>query len=182
MRLRELSEKEKKVIRSALRFFDSEEFLRMNSLAVFERDKREVFSLSPELHGFLTEKVGLIESRGRVISAGLKIGEVGKRFRFSLEGSFFLSGKKKRVYVNRRGEMLFLYGRDIFSGSVVKATSDVRENDTVFVSNTLGDVLGIGRSRYDAVKIRSVEKDKVVVENLVDRGEYLRKKKQYSSF
>ena len=78
--------------------------------------------------------------------------------------------------------MLFLYGRDIFSESVVKATPDIKENDIVFVCNKAGDILGIGKSRYPAEKLRSVERDRVVVGNLVDRGEYLRKEKVYASF
>jgi 60S ribosome subunit biogenesis protein NIP7 len=40
----------------------------------------------------------------------------------------------------------------------------------------------LGKSRFEAEKVRSVEEDRVVVENLVDRGQYIRKEKLYSSF
>ena len=118
------------------------------------------------------------------VHAGLKVGEVGnRRFRFSLEGSFYLAKKnKKKVFVNEKGEMLFLYGRDIFAESVVDVTNDVEENDIVFVCNTKGDILGIGKTRFDARRMKEVEKDRVVVENLVDRGEYLRKEKTYNAY
>ena len=78
--------------------------------------------------------------------------------------------------------MLFLYGRDIFARSVVSVTEDVRENDIVFVCNKRGDILGLGKSRFDSERYKEVDEDRVVVENLVDRGEYLRKKKLYDAY
>jgi len=78
--------------------------------------------------------------------------------------------------------MLFLYGRDLFSGSIVKVTEDVKENDFVMVCNKDGDIIGIGKSRFDADVMRSIESDRVVVENLLDRGEYLRKNRLYNAF
>lgn len=83
--------------------------------------------------------------------------------------------------MNNKGEMLFLYGRDILVESVVDVTDDVRENDMVMVCNARDDIIGIGRSEFDASRIREVEK-RVVVENFVDRGEYLRKRKLYDAY
>ncbi len=178
--LRRPTKKELKVINSALRAFGSTDFLKDNEILI--RDDafgvREAYALSKDLVRFL-ELFKL-----NYVHAGLKVGEVGsRRFRFSLEGSFYLVRRdRKKVFVNERGEMLFLYGRDIFAESVVKVTEDVRENDVVFVCNTKGDILGIGRARFDARRMREVAKDRVVVENLVDRGEYLRKEKTYNAY
>lgn len=77
--------------------------------------------------------------------------------------------------------MLFLYGRDIFSSSIL-STGDFGENEVVFVCNKYGDILGIGKSRFSAKKIKEVDPNRVVVENLVDRGEYIRHKRLYNSF
>jgi 60S ribosome subunit biogenesis protein NIP7 len=77
--------------------------------------------------------------------------------------------------------MLFLYGRDIFASSVIKA-KEFKENEIVFVCNEDDDVLGIGKSRFDSERISFIDPDRVVIENLTDRGQYLRKKKLYSSF
>ena len=192
--LRKPSKKELKVILSALRAFGSTDFLKDNELLlldvaigvdgsrkIVDKDTkgriREVYAFSKDLVKFL-ELYKL-----NFVHAGLKVGEVGsRRFRFSLEGSFYLAKKdKKRVYVNEKGEMLFLYGRDIFAESVLRATSDVEENDIVFVCNRNGDILGIGKARFDARRIKEAG-SRVVVENLVDRGEYLRKEKTYSSY
>jgi len=190
--LRRPTKKELKVISSALRAFGSMDFLNDNEILVLdvqdgvkkvvdkkERGRiREVYALSKDLVKFIElHKLNYVH-------AGLKIGEVGsRRFRFSLEGSFYLIKKnKKKVFVNEKGEMLFLYGRDIFAESVVDVTKDVKENDIVFVCNTKGDVLGIGKARFDAKRMKEVEKDRVVVENLIDRGEYLRKEKTYNAY
>ena len=181
MELREPVEKELKVLRKASRFFGFELGAHRERESVLlihdSRGVKEVYAVSPQLVEFL-KKTGL-----RAVSAGIKVGELGRRFRLTLEGTFFLvKAKKKRVYVNRKGEMLFLYGRDVFASSVMKVSPDIKENDIVFVSNTRGDILGIGKSRYDGDRMRSVEEDRVVVENLVDRGEYLRKEKLYMAF
>jgi|Deesub1362A_J573_1020465.scaffolds.fasta_scaffold01239_2 60S ribosome subunit biogenesis protein NIP7 len=172
--LKEPTEKQLKTIKQALKYFGSQDFIEYHELLVNENN--EVFVLSNELYEFISD------NSIKPLKAGLKVGEIGKRFRFGLEGTFFLARKKKkRVYVNKNGEMLFLYGRDLFAESIRKAVS-VKKNDIVFICNTEGDIIGIGRSRFDGDEMRSVEKETVVVRNLIDRGEYLRKKKLYSTF
>lgn len=176
--LRKPKRREEKVIKSALRAFGSENFLNDYEILVREGDKKEAYALSRELLSFVN-RVHM-----NYVCIGIKVGEVGsRRFRFSLEGSYYLVKRnKKKVYVDEKGEMLFLYGRDIFARSVVDVTKDVEENDVVFVCNTMGDILGLGKSRFDWSKYKEVEEDRVVVENLVDRGEYLRKEKLYDAF
>ncbi len=166
-----------KVLTNAARFFGFKKLLKSHDFRV--RDS-EVFMLSCELGKTLDELPEELQKKLR--SAGIKVGEVGRRYRFTLEGAFFLSrNEKKRVYVDRKAEMLFLYGRDVFSSSIQKTSSDVMENDVVFVCNVYGDILGIGRAKYSSEEIKQ-KGEKVAVENLVDRGEYLRKKKLYSAF
>ncbi|WP_457549159.1 PUA domain-containing protein [Archaeoglobus sp.] len=171
--------REEKVVRSALRAFGSENLLKENELLIKDSGgKKELYALSKDLANF----IGMVKLN--YVCVGIKVGEVGsRRLRFTLEGSFYLIRReKKRVYVDEKGEMLFLYGRDIFARSVVKVTDDVEENDVVFVCNDRGDILGLGKSRFDACRYKDVENDRVVVENLVDRGEYLRKEKLYEAF
>jgi len=174
MAFRNPTDKELKTIRKALRYFGGEDVLDEYVLLVREGEKKEVFGVSKELESIL-DKID-------VYYAGVKLGEVGKRFRFSLEGTFWLLRKNRnRVWVNERGEMLFLYGRDIFAGSVER-TTEFKENSIVFVCNRNNDVLGIGRSRYPSELVRELPEDRVFVENLVDRGEYLRHEKTYMCF
>lgn len=178
MALREPNKKELKVIKKALSYFDSKSFLEKYSVLVREVEgRKELFALSKDLAEFLKKL-----DTDVVYNAGIKVGEVGNRLRLSLEGSFWLVRKdKKKVWVNERGEMLFLYGRDIFSSSVVRA-GDFGENEIVFVSNKHGDIIGIGKSRFPAEKIWDVDPDRVVIENLTDRGEYIRHVRLYESF
>ncbi len=170
MAFREPNKKELKKIRAALRYFGSEDFLREHALLI--NDRREVFAVSRDL-------IGRVKN---FTTAGVKIGEIGRRFRFSLEGTFWLVRKRKKmVMVNEKGEMLFLYGRDLFASSIVEAAG-FGENEIVFVYNRREDIIGIGKSRFSAEMLERVPKDRVFVDNLVDRGEYIRHTKLYSSF
>ncbi|MCS7143734.1 MAG: hypothetical protein NZ879_01795 [Archaeoglobaceae archaeon] len=170
--MRELSEKELKVLKNALKFFNSFDFL--DNFKLIAKNK-ELFAVSKELYYFLRQKnIDCI--------AGVKVGEIGKRLRLTLEGAFWLmNNEKKKVWVNERGEMLFLYGRDIFSSSIVKV-GEFEENEIVFVCNEYDDILGIGRSRFKSAEIEKMPEKRVVIENLVDRGAYLRHEKLYDSF
>lgn len=175
MEIRELGKKELKVLKNALRFFGSEEYLDSHVFFVVERDRKELYMCTRDAWDLR-----------KVLSPqhlGVKVGEIGsRRLRLSIEGAYFFVKSRKRVFVSDRGEMLFLYGRDVFASSVTDVDSDVMENDVVFVVNRYGDVLGIGRSRFDALRILEAEDDRVVVENLVDRGEYLRKERLYNAY
>lgn len=170
--MRELSDKELRVLRKALKFFNSFDSLKNFKLIAVDR---ELFAVSPELYDLLKQK-------NLECVAGVKVGEVGKRLRLTLEGAFWLmKNEKKKVWVNDHGETLFLYGRDIFSGSIAKV-GEFEENEVVFVCNKYGDILGIGRSRFKSSEFLKLPADRVVIENLVDRGAYLRHDKLYSSF
>ncbi len=172
MEIRELKKKELKILRNALRFHGSEDLLNRYRIFVVERDKKEVY--------VCTHDIFSLKDKLNFESIGIKIGEIGKRFRFSLEGAFLIVKNKKRVFVNEKGEMLFLYGRDIFASSIIKADRDVKENDIVFVCNSDGDILGIGKMRLSINRLK--ESDRVAIENLIDRGEYIRKNKTYNAY
>jgi len=174
MEIRELEKKELKLLRNALKFYGSLDYLSSHAFFVVEGRARELF--------MCTKDVWELKNMDPVCM-GIKVGEIGsKRIRLTLEGAFYFVKDRKRVFVNERGEMLFLYGRDIFATSVVDVDDDILENDTVFVSNTFNDILGIGRARYPSSKILEIDDERVVVENLVDRGEYLRKNRLYNAY
>ncbi len=99
-------------------------------------------------------------------SAGLAIGEIKKgEFRLGLEGAYLIAGRaSKYVKVNEKGEQLVLYGRDVFINSVVEQ-GEIRKGDPCFILNLRGEPLALGRVRMEDV----------FVENLQDRGMYLRK-------
>ncbi len=175
MEIRKPRKKELKVILNALRFYKSLDVISNFDVFVRENDRKEVIFASRDLAEFINQLKN-------IYFFGIKVGEVGRRFRFSLEGAFWLvKNDKKKVWVNEKGEMLFLYGRDIFKASVLKV-GDFDENEIVFVCNKYGDIIGIGKSRFPSNMLKFVDEDRVFVENLVDRGEYIRGNKIYDSY
>ncbi len=178
MEIRELEKKELKLLRNALKFYGSLDFLSSHTFFVVEGKVRELFMCTRDVWELKNELKNIDP-----VSIGIKVGEIGsRRIRLTLEGAFYFVKDRKRVFVNERGEMLFLYGRDIFGSSVVDVDDDIRENDIVFISNTFNDILGIGRARYSSPEILEIDDERVVVENLIDRGEYLRKKRLYNAY
>jgi 60S ribosome subunit biogenesis protein NIP7 len=120
--------------------------------------RREVYATNPEV-------VKILSALGRdPYSVGLYIGEVKRgRFFLSLEGAYLLAPHtNKKVIVDDKAEQLVLYGRDVFSKSVVDFSACERGTRCLIMNNK-GEPLGIGM----------VGKD--VIENLMDRGWYLRK-------
>ncbi len=175
MEIRKPRKKELKVMFNALKFYNSLDVISNFEVFIREINKKEVIFASRDLAKFINK----LEN---IYFFGIKVGEVGRRFRFSLEGAYWLvKNDKKKVWINEKGEMLFLYGRDIFKASVLKV-GDFDENEIVFVCNKYGDIIGIGKSRFPSSMLNSVDENRVFVENLVDRGEYIRGNKVYDSY
>ena len=103
---------------------------------------------------------------------GIYLGERKGSFRPSpalLELIAEKSGKK--LFVDKKGEWLFLCARDLFGRSILR--SNVKQG-LVLVQNEQDQNLGYGKI------INSLEKkDQVVVKNLLDRGAYLRDEGQH---
>ncbi len=178
MEVRKLKQKELKLLKNALKFFGAEHILERYVFFIVEGERKNLHMCTPEIFELVAETQEL-----NFQWAGIKVGEVGsRRIRFTLEGAYYIAGKRKRVFVSKRGEMLFLYGRDVFASSVERWDKDVKENDVVFVVNGNGEVLGLGKIKHPPERIRHVESNAVVIMNLVDRGEYLRKKRLYDAF
>ncbi len=179
MEIRELKQKELKVLRNALRYFRAESFLRTHRFFIVDNKRKNIFMCTHEIYEMITELSSGID----FMWAGIKIGEMSSRkVRFTLEGAYYLTGKRNRIFVKPKGEMLFLYGRDVLASSVLSWDKDVKENDVVFVANKHGDILGIGRLTHSPERISNLEPHETAVKNLVDRGEYLRKNRLYDAF
>ena len=101
--------------------------------------------------------------------AGKLLGETRRgRFEPSVALLDILGKKTKRkIVIDDNAEWLFLCGRDVFGRSILKA--DV-QTGFVIVQNKTGDTLGFGRITDDLLK-----KNKAVVDNKLDRGDFLRR-------
>jgi len=73
----------------------------------------------------------------------------------------------KKAFVDKKAEMLFLCGRDILGRSVLRADA---KNSFVLVQNEKDENLGYGKIIGDLK-----DKDRIVIENLLDKGNYLRR-------
>jgi 60S ribosome subunit biogenesis protein NIP7 len=80
------------------------------------------------------------------------------------------------VIVSCNAEKLILYGKDIFGESIIYASPDIKQNSVILILNKSKEFLGIGRSRYQATRIK--ENGKVTINTLFDLGMYLRCEKK----
>jgi ribosome biogenesis protein Nip4 len=69
----------------------------------------------------------------------------------------------RKIFVNHKAEMLFLCGRDIFEKSVIKFNT---KEGIILVQNERDENLGYGNI--------TLENNKVIINNLLDKGIYLR--------
>ncbi len=104
-----------------------------------------------------------------LFSGGMFLGEMkGKEFLPSISLINWLSRRSDRkIFVNKKAAWLFLCGRDLFGAGILR--SDAKEG-LVLVQNEADENLGYGKIVDDLSK-----RDKVVVENLLDKGDFLRR-------
>ncbi len=105
----------------------------------------------------------------RLVAAGLYLGEEQKRMRPSPALVAYIAAQTDRhkVVVDEKAEWLFLCGRDVFAKAIISQAKPTK-NGLVLVNNHRGENLGYGKA---------MRKGQVVVKNLLDRGEYLRRER-----
>src|SRR3989339_68510 len=106
-----------------------------------------------------------------VFSLGIYLGcDSGKHFEPSpalIDIISKLAGAEKfRIFVNEKAETLFLYGRNILEESISRNPNNIKEG-LVLIQNDKDENLGYG--------LFQTQGDDVVIKNLLDKGEYLRK-------
>lgn len=79
--------------------------------------------------------------------------------------------KANKVVVNKKTEWLFICGRDVFKRGIVKVIGPGRKGDHVLVLNCYGECLGFGRVVSDLGR----EEESVVIKNISDIGDFLRR-------
>jgi ribosome biogenesis protein Nip4 len=110
-------------------------------------------------------------------SAGVYLGKAkgGKFF-----PSFYLLGmlaKKEanRIFLDKKSAWLFICGRDILRGSIVRIQGPGKKNTNILVFNEFGECLGFGRI---VEKLReSIVCNGIVVRNVLDIGDFLRRER-----
>lgn len=164
--MREINRQELQTLRELRRELgpDMDRALKGRKVLVAQGGRREVFLAS-------RRACRTLAAMGREpYFAGLYIGEVRKgNFVLGLEGAALIGREARRVYVSDEAEQLVLYGRDVFSKSVTKAVGEPRQGDRCLIVNSRSEVIGIGRFKGP--------REEVSIENVLDRGWYLRRGK-----
>ncbi|MBR9677755.1 MAG: hypothetical protein GOU97_00450 [Nanoarchaeota archaeon] len=139
---------------------DIEKVCQNKILLMQSGSRKEVFLLSKELYKTY-EKLGK-----NVYMTGFYMGEIRKKFKVSIEFGEKLAqvNTTRRIWINRKGEQRFLYGRNI-NKEYVTRKDEIKEDQKVLILNQNNDYLGLGILR------RSGD-----VKNVLDKGWYLRRK------
>ncbi len=160
MKFKELGHEEKEIL-TGLEAYGLEpwEVLREKVLLVSHNGRREVFASNKDVAGVLHRM------KHEPYFAGLYLGEIKKgKFLLGLEGGTLLARHAdKTITVDDKVEQLVLYGRDVFINSILKYGYPLKHGDKCLILNREGEFLAVGRFRDD------------IVENLLDKGWYLRK-------
>jgi ribosome biogenesis protein Nip4 len=94
----------------------------------------------------------------------------------SIEGlSLSSSFTKKKVKVTDKGEQAVLYGRNLTRALLDHFSASISRGDRVVIVNRLDETLALGKALVDSSRFQDVDVNKYVIENIVDRGWYLRK-------
>ena len=80
-----------------------------------------------------------------------------------------------KVIVDDKMAWLVIYGKDIFSKGILRVEGSLQKGDITLILNSYGDCLGLGKIIFDLDK--KSEEDKVIVKNLFDIGDFLRREK-----
>ncbi len=115
--------------------------------------------------------------RDEFFFAGTFLGKVkeGKFFPSFILLSTLAREGANRVVVDRKAGWLFICGRDVFKKGILKTYGSIKRNGNVLVLNEYGECLGFGRIK--ASLDGQAGKNEVVVQNVSDVGDFLRRER-----
>jgi ribosome biogenesis protein Nip4 len=80
-------------------------------------------------------------------------------------------GEANKIVVDRKTAWLFICGRDIFRKGILVVHGSRQKGDHTLVLNEFGECLGFGK----ITRSLDAEKTQVVVKNISDVGDFLRR-------
>jgi len=83
--------------------------------------------------------------------------------------------KANKIVVDERSAWLFICGRDVFKGGIVRVEGSGERGDYTLVLNQRHECLGFGRMAFNINEAK--DREKVVVRNISDLGDFLRREK-----
>jgi ribosome biogenesis protein Nip4 len=132
----------------------------------------------------------IVETRGRYFLLNKKLKGIAPRSFFYVgrylgevkNGKFFPSfnllailaeSQAHKVVVNEKASWLFICGRDIFGEGIVSVQGSRRKGALTLILNEFGECLGFGKIVSDL----GAKDTAVVVENIADIGDFLRRER-----
>nr|MDO8099313.1 hypothetical protein [Candidatus Njordarchaeota archaeon] len=108
---------------------------------------------------------------------GMHVGDlIHDEFLLGIEGATLCAPyTTRKAKVSDKGEQAVLYGRDIECAFIKDFPSAIHRGEKLLVLNVFDETIAIGKALVDGVEFSTLPKEKVAVENILDRGWYLRK-------
>jgi 60S ribosome subunit biogenesis protein NIP7 len=168
-----LTRKELTILKRAFDKWGVFDFFKDKSILIKEirnQNIREVYFLSNEI-----EKIALLKQPSY---AGLMIGQLKKQFSLSMEGANLVSRISQQfpyIIVNEAAEKSILYGKNVYSRSIISTSKMIDENEVVIILNQKREAIAIGKTRFADTLL--LQDDKVAATTIIDAGSYLRTEK-----
>jgi ribosome biogenesis protein Nip4 len=155
----------------------------MKALMDFARKLGADFALDADLtvekagRYFLLNKKLRSFIRADFYYAGIYLGKVknGRFFPSFNLLAMLARGRANKVVVDRKAAWLFICSRDVFRKGIPSMHGLLRKGDYALVMNEFGECLGFGRVLCSLDANSTVQDAEVVVENISDVGDFLRR-------
>jgi ribosome biogenesis protein Nip4 len=156
-----------------LNYFDVSIFRKItnsNKFVITEGNKIEYYLVSNQIFGTY-KKLKEIRNPYHV---GIYFGRIKKdEFAISLNGIQIINDlTTKKIQLNHKGEVKFIYGKNINDKHIQKIYADFKIEDLMIIVNSLGEPLGLGKA---ITRIKQKSNKNIRIKNMLDLGWYLRK-------
>jgi ribosome biogenesis protein Nip4 len=163
---------DQKVIRlSEKRFKDISQMVSDKNILIASDKKNEVYLVSDDL----LKIFNIIKSKKHPYTIGFYFGTINGEFTPGLETLYKYAKicNHHNVVISRKEEMRFLYGRDIRASQLRSFDKNIQPGEEVIICNKSNEAIGLGKV---VEPLKKTNRSDVVINNLMDRGWYLRHK------
>ena len=173
IKFRDLENSEIELLKNFLGYYGESIYNKLtkpNRFLIGDGNKKEFFLISQELYNIYLK----IKELKTPYYLGNYFGELkGNKFLFSLNSlKLLIKFTNKKIQVNKKGEIRYIYGKDLKSNHISQIFSNFNSYEKVIVINYKMEVLGLG------LTLNPIKKEfnkNIKIKNILDLGWYLRK-------
>jgi len=109
--------------------------------------------------------------------AGAYLGKVkdGVFFPSFILLTMMAEGKANKIFVDEKTAWLFICGRDVFKRGILKTSGSKKKGDYTLILNEHDECLGFGKILRNMDE--QMDKNRVIVKNISDIGDFLRRER-----